>query len=179
MSKLVQHISRATLGLAVVLSFASVTLAAGPVKGGVYKGTTLHNGLLIIVKVSKSGKSVTVRLPDPPSYCGVGIGLRHQTTKAATISKRGSFQATIADEFSTEPTAPVTQFVSGKFSGRTVRGTVHTAAGTCSGSSSFSAKAPASRVTPKGNRLHSRRLHRGAGQHNDNCVKHCPKLKTK
>jgi hypothetical protein len=53
----------------------------------------------IKLKVAKCGKSVTVSVERPPLYCeGGGVGGR-QITKSATISRGGSFSATIIYEF--------------------------------------------------------------------------------
>jgi hypothetical protein len=130
--------------VATLLAGTAVALTAKPVKGATYTGTTVHGRAAISLRVSKSGKTVTVNAPFAPLYCeGGGAGTR-QITKAATISKGGSFKGSISYEFA--PTHKITArlFVNGKFSGRTVKGTARSEfplAKTCDGSTSFSATA--------------------------------------
>ena len=77
----------------------------------------------------------------PLLYCNTTEQLHSQSTKAASISGSGSFQATINERFKSGPgAAAIVQVVSGRFSGGSVSGTVHTEAGECGGSTSFSAK---------------------------------------
>jgi hypothetical protein len=130
--------------LVLLLATTTVALAAGPVKGGTYTGETVRGKRPITLKVSKSGKSVTVSLTFPPQYCEGGGGGTRQITKAATISNSGSFKASIAYEFA--PTHKITArlFLTGKFSGHAVNGTARSEfplAKQCNGSTRFSAKA--------------------------------------
>jgi hypothetical protein len=132
------------LALIAVISPAAVALAAGPLKGGTYTGVVVHSKEPISLKVSRNGKAVTVSLPIAPLYCeGGGAGTR-QITRAAAISKDGSFKGSIAYEF--EPTRKTVArlFFNGKFSGRTVKGTARSEfplVKRCDGSTTFSAKA--------------------------------------
>jgi hypothetical protein len=127
-----------------LLAITTVALAAGPVKGGTYTGETVHGKRPITLKVSKSGKAVTANVTFPPQYCEGGGGGTRQVTKAATISKSGSFKGSIAYEF--VPTHKITAhlFFTGKFSGHAVNGTARSEfplAKQCNGSTRFSAKA--------------------------------------
>jgi hypothetical protein len=132
------------LALVALIAPAAVALAAKTVKGGTYRGALVHTKEPISLKVSKGGKAVTVSLAIAPLYCeGGGVGTR-QETKAAAIAKDGSFKGSIAYEF--EPTHRITArlFFSGKFSGRTVKGTARSEfplVKRCDGSTTFSAKA--------------------------------------
>jgi hypothetical protein len=125
-----------------LLALTSVALA-GPVKGATYTGTTSHGNAAISLKVSKSGKSVTVNAPFAAIYCeGGGAGTR-QITRAATISPGGSFKGSITYEF--VPTHRITAHLrfAGKFSGHAVKGTARSEfplAKQCDGSTRFSAK---------------------------------------
>jgi hypothetical protein len=77
----------------------------------------------------------------PVLYCSTQERIHVQTTRAATISG-GSFKATVNQRFAAGPGPPsIVQVISGRFSGATVRGTIHTKAAECSGVASFSAKA--------------------------------------
>jgi hypothetical protein len=149
------------LTLALSLTISMVALAAGPLKGKTYSGRTPASGvgsegsfsfgvrLSVVLKVSANGKSVTASFPGIPEagthravmYCNVGVALVRQVTSPATISKKtGSFQATILDKLSEEPSVPLKQIVTGKFDGHTVKGTVRTATSAgCSGSTTYTA----------------------------------------
>ena len=137
---------RSALALALVVSIvpAAVALAASVVKGGTYTGAVVHGKEPISLKVANTGKAVTVNIAIAPLYCeGGGVGTR-QITRAAPISKSGSFKGSIAYEF--QPTHKTTArlFFSGRFSGRTVKGTARSEfplAKECDGSTTFSAKA--------------------------------------
>ena len=129
---------------AMVIAMSSVALAAGPVKGGTYKGVTAHGKEAISLKVSASGKTVTVHVPSPPAYCAGGGGTALEITKAAAISSSGSFKGSIAYEFVPFHKTVVKLFFNGKFSGRKVTGTARSEfpfSKQCNGSTSFSAKA--------------------------------------
>ncbi len=53
--------------LIVLLAIATVAFAARPVKGGTYTGTFAHGKETITLRVSASGKSVTVNAPFAPA----------------------------------------------------------------------------------------------------------------
>ena len=137
---------RSVLALAIVASLApaAVALAANAVKGATYAGAVVHTKEPISLKVAKNGKTVTVSIAIAPLYCeGGGVGTR-QITKAAPISKSGSFKGSIAYEF--QPTHKTTArlFFNGRFSGRTVKGTARSefpVVPLCDGSTTFSASA--------------------------------------
>jgi len=128
----------------IVIATSAVALAAGPVKGGTYKGVTVHARAAISLKVSGSGRAVTVSVPAPPAYCQGGNGPTRQITKPATISSSGSFKGSISYEFALLGKTVINLFYSGRFSGRSVTGTARTEyllAKQCNGTTSFSAKA--------------------------------------
>ncbi len=104
----------------------------------------LHTSGNIVLRVARNGRSVTVRFSSSAAilYCRTPQLLHSQSTKPASISRSGKFQAAIAEKFSAGPGSPaIVQVVSGQFSGRTVRLTVSTHAAECSGVTSFSARA--------------------------------------
>jgi hypothetical protein len=128
----------------IVIGTTTVALAAGPVKGASYKGATAHGKDAISLKVSRSGKTVTVSVPTPPGYSQGCGGPTRQISKAAAISSSGSFKGSIAYEFQLVRKIVVKLFISGRFSGRTVKGTARSEyafSKACGGSTSFSAKA--------------------------------------
>jgi hypothetical protein len=144
--------------LALTLAVSTAALAAGPLKGKTYQGSVpttgvssrghhrlaLHAGGNITFKVAGNGRSVTARFSSsyPVLYCNTTKALQVQSTKPAQISGSGTFRATITERFMAGPGPPaIVQVVSGKFSGRTVSGTISTQAAECSGSATFSAKA--------------------------------------
>jgi len=152
--------TRRTLAATVALTLAvsAAALASGPLKGKTYVGSApatgissrghhrlaLHAGGNITLKVAGNGRSVTVRFSSssPVLYCNTTKALQVQSTKPAQISGSGTFRASINERFAAGPGPPaIVQVVSGKFSGRTVRGTISTQAAECSGSASFSASA--------------------------------------
>jgi hypothetical protein len=140
-----------SLAAIALLLGAAVALAAGPKKGATYTGATARGKEPIALKVSPSGKAVTVSVQFAPLYCeGGGAGTR-QITKPATIAKDGSFKGSITYEFT--PTHQKTNklYFSGKFSGKSVKGSARSEFGLvsaearsklkqCDGSTSFSAK---------------------------------------
>jgi hypothetical protein len=147
-----------TFAIVLVLALASSAAAlAGPLKGKTYEGGVPSSGTNvgghhqrirasgnIVLRVARSGGSVTVRFSSsyPFLFCNSEQNLHSQSGKAASISRSGTFKATIAEKFGTGPGPPaIVQVVSGKFSGRTVRGTIHTEQPECGGFSSFSATA--------------------------------------
>jgi hypothetical protein len=144
--------------LALMLAVSTAALAAGPLKGKTYEGgvpstgtrtehrrvVNLHAGGNIILRVSSSGRTVTVRFTSnsPVLYCNTNKTLAVQSTKPARIYGSGSFRASISERFSAGPGAPaIVQVVSGRFSGHTVKGLIHTNAGECGGVATFSARA--------------------------------------
>jgi hypothetical protein len=124
-----------------VLASAAVALAASPVKGASYTGATLRGQRPITLKVSRNGKTVTANLVSPPLYCQGGGPPETQITKPASIQANGSFSGSIIYQYQ-HKTSFKARF-SGKFSGRKVTGTVRSeyTSSSCSGSTSFSAKA--------------------------------------
>jgi hypothetical protein len=144
--------------LALTLAISAAALASGPLKGKTYEGgvpstgtrserhrlVNLHAGGNIILRVAGNGKSVTVRFSSssPVLYCNTTKTLKVQSTKAARIYGSGTFKASISERFVAGPgLPPIVQVVSGRFSGHTVKGTIHTEAAECSGVTSFSATA--------------------------------------
>ncbi len=149
------RIACATFGL--VLLCTATALASGPLKGKTYEGGAPSSGVSeghhlhtyatgnIVLRVSGSGTSVSVRFSSssPVLYCRTEQPVHSQSSRTASISGGGTFKATVAERFKSGPgAAGVTEVVSGKFSGGTVRGTIRTEAGEyCSGVASFSARA--------------------------------------
>lgn len=155
----VKNIVYRALALAALATLAIGAVAlAGPLSGKTYRGHTgssgtsregFHESLsasTISLAVGSNGKAVYVRFSSssPILYCETEEHLHTQSTKWAPISHSGTFRATIAERLGsgTSGAAPITQVVSGKFSGHTVKGTVQTQAAECSGTTSFSATAP-------------------------------------
>jgi len=149
-----------TVALALALSLAgsAVAIAAGPLKGKTYEGSTpttgtseeghhkvhLYAGGNITLHVSGSGRTVTVKFssPYPVIYCNSSQKLQVQNTKPAKISSSGSFKAAVSERYKAGPGSPgIVENVSGRFKGRSVSGTITTSAGGCGGVSYFSAKA--------------------------------------
>jgi hypothetical protein len=156
MTNRAHHTFAITLALALVSSAGA--LAAGPLKGKTYEGGAPSSGIdkeghrlrtratgNIILRVSGSGRSVTVRFSSsaPVLYCTPQQGVQLQSGKAAPISRSGTFKVAVGERFKAGPGPPaIVQVVSGRFSGRRVTGTVHTStAPECSGVASFSATA--------------------------------------
>ncbi|HTY96036.1 MAG TPA: hypothetical protein VMB91_03280 [Solirubrobacteraceae bacterium] len=146
-----------TLALTFALTLALAAVAfAGPLKGKTYNGTTSTTGQegehhkvkvvghTISLKVASNGKKVSVKISfgHPLFYCSTQELTHVAETSPATISSNGSFKATIAERFSKSVgPAPITQVVTGRFSGSKVSGTIRTEAAECSGTTSFSAHA--------------------------------------
>jgi hypothetical protein len=142
-----------TFALTLVMAAAAL---AGPLNGKTYKGATGSTGTeaehhkvrvashSISLKVTSNGKKVSVHISfgRPLFYCSTQEQVHVAETTPAKISSNGSFKATIGERFtqSVGP-APITQVISGRFSGKTVTGTIRTEAAECSGSTSFSAHA--------------------------------------
>jgi len=140
----------ASLTIAVLLLGGAVALA-GVTKGATYAGTLAHGKEPIALKVSHDGKSVTASVQSAPLYCEGGGGGTRQLTKAAAIAKDGSFKAVITYEFTPTHQKVTKLYLSGKFSGKTVKGSARSEYGLasaearanlaqCNGSTSYSAK---------------------------------------
>jgi hypothetical protein len=146
------------IALALALAASAAALAAGPLKGKTYEGGAPSSGVdseghhhrthasgHIVIHVASSGKSVTVRFSgsSPVFYCNTEQRVHSQSTKPASVSSGGTFTARIAERFKPGPGASsITQVVTGRFSGRTLRGTIHTRTEPiCSGVANFSATA--------------------------------------
>jgi hypothetical protein len=141
MSKLRRALLLASIALAAT---PAVALAAAAIKGATYTGNTVRGKAAITLKVSKSGKSVTVNAPVAPLYCQGGGGPERQITRAAGISKGGSFSGSIGYEFVLTHKLTARLFFKGKFSGHAVKGTARSEfvlAKSCDGSTTFTAKA--------------------------------------
>jgi hypothetical protein len=139
------------LALLALLATAAVALAAGPKKGATYTGATVQNKEPITLKVSSSGRTVRASVVSAPLYCEGGGGGERQITKPATISKSGRFSATIAYEFIPTHKVVTKLYISGRFSGKTVKGSARSEFGLlnaaalrnlkqCDGSTSFTAR---------------------------------------
>jgi hypothetical protein len=144
--------------LALTLAISAAALASGPLKGKTYEGSApssgianyhhlrmqLRSGANIVLRVARNGRSVTVSFSSsaPLMYCNTRESLRVQTTRPAPISSSGAFKATISQRFLAGPGPPaIVQTITGRFSGHTVKGTIHTEAGECGGVATFSARA--------------------------------------
>ena len=143
--------------LAIVMASSASALAAGPLHGKTYEGGAPSSGVdseghrqhthatgNVVLRVTRSGRSVTVGFSSssPILYCITQQRAHVQSTKPAPISRSGTFKATVDERFAAGPGAPsMVQVVTGQFSGGTVRGAIHTQAGECSGSASYSATA--------------------------------------
>jgi len=141
MSKLRRALLPASIALAAT---PAVALAAAAIKGATYTGSTVRDKAPITLKVSKSGKSVTVNAPVAPLYCEGGGGPERQITRAAGISQGGSFSGSIGYEFVLTHKLTARLFFKGKFSGHAVKGTARSEfvlAKSCDGSTTFTAKA--------------------------------------
>jgi hypothetical protein len=153
------HRPRRVLALAFALALLISTgaLAAGVLKGKTYQGKTASSGRdseghtqrfkvagAISLHVAGSGRTVSVSFPStvPLLYCFTKEQVQVQSTKPAKLSGSGSFHATVDQRFVAGPGEPaIVQVISGRFSGGTVTGTIHTEAAECSGSTTFSASA--------------------------------------
>ena len=145
-------VRRATMvALVALLVCATAALAAGAKKGATYSGQTVQAKEPITLKVSRSGKSVSVSVQFAPLYCEGGGGGERQLSQPATIAKDGSFKSTIVYEFTPTHAKTSKLYVSGKFSGKQVKGSARSEFGLispaarkelakCDGSTSFSAK---------------------------------------
>lgn len=141
--------------LALTAAASASALAAGAIKGRTYEGGAPSTGVSgghrvrthasgnIILRVAGNGRSVTVRFSGAPVlYCTTQQQLHVQTTRPATISRSGTFTASVGQRFAAGPGPPaIVQVVSGRFSGGSVRGSISTHAAECGGVASFSASA--------------------------------------
>ena len=151
--------TRRTLAATFVLTLVVATSAfAGPLGGKTYVGQTASTGTNsagrhlrlhpsaspVSLSVAHNGKTVTIHLSSHYAlfYCVTTEALYGQSTKPAKISSNGSFRATVGERFTAGAgPPPVTEIVSGKFSGRRVSGTILTEAPPCGGTTTFSASA--------------------------------------
>jgi hypothetical protein len=141
--------------LALTAAASASALAAGALKGKTYEGAAPSVGVSqghhvathasgnIVLRVAANGRSVSVHFSGAPVlYCTTQQQLHVQTTKPATISRSGSFRASVGQRFAAGPGPPaIVQMVSGRFSGSSVRGSISTHAAECGGTTSFSATA--------------------------------------
>jgi hypothetical protein len=139
------------------LAVATGALASSALRGKTYEGGApswgsseghrqrTHAGGHLILRVAANGRSVTVRFSSntPLFYCNIQESLHSQSSTPASISSSGKFRATVVQRFqSSSGGAPLTQIVSGQFSGHSVKGTIRTVTEPlCSGVASFSAAA--------------------------------------
>ncbi len=145
------------IALLLALACSATALAATSLKGKTYQGGVpswgtseghrirTHTSGNIMLAVAGNGRSVTVRFSSssPVLYCVSSERLHVQSTKPASVASNGTFRATIAQRYKagSGPSA-ITQVITGRFSGHTVKGTIRTEAGEyCSGSASFTATA--------------------------------------
>ncbi len=133
----------AALTLSVTLATAAIALAAAPKKGATYAGTMARSGDPLTLKVSRSGKTVTVDELFAPAYChgGAAVAGEQPITKPAPISGSGVFSAVISYE-SVRHRIASKLYVKGVFDGRNVKGTARSEfllAPRCDGSTTFSA----------------------------------------
>ena len=151
------HRTIAIITAPLTLLLATAAFAAGPLAGKTYSTTTpsygyneqhirthLHAGPLTL-KVSGNGKTVTVHFSSDRAvlYCLATETLHLQTTSPAAISSSGSFTARVDEGFHAGDKKPaIVQVIAGKFSGRTVYGTIRTEAEPCGGTATFTATAP-------------------------------------
>ena len=151
--------ARHTSAIALVLALAGSAgaLASGPLNGKTYEGGAPSSGVSeghrkpthasgnVILRVAGSGRSVTVRFSSssPILYCVSQLKVRVQSSHPASISSSGAFKAAVGERSAAGPGPPgILQVITGKFFGRTVRGTIRTQAGEfCGGVATFSATA--------------------------------------
>jgi len=140
---MIKHSMRASLLATLVLaSTAAVALAAHPIRGGVYTGTSARGGrVAIFISVSANGRTLTVNADSPPRYCKRVVALTQQATGAVRISGNGSFSGRIAYRFFHRTLFTV--FFRGRFVKKNlVQGTLRSQfpSRACSGTTSFRAK---------------------------------------
>jgi len=149
----IRQVAAATVAVVLALAPSASALPARALKGRTYAGKTAtsyfdhegeHSGGVVralSLKVSSSGRTVTVAFAggEPLFYCPAGAALVGQSTKPAVIAHTGAFKATVDEQLSPEPATALVEIVTGRFAGHTVKGTIKTEAGSCSGSVGFSA----------------------------------------
>ncbi len=153
--------TRCTLTIVLTLALVGASSAFGGAVGGKryvggipetgtkfegHRGTgkTHAYGGLLSLRVSRNAKTVTVGFTSnwPVIYCYNTKLLRVQHTRAARISRSGTFSAAVEERFSPGPgLPPIVQVISGRFKGRVVTGKIETRAPPCSGATSFYATA--------------------------------------
>jgi hypothetical protein len=150
--------SRRTFVITLALALSATASAiARPLNGRAYEGSTpssgvnveghrvpTHAGGNIVLRVSSSGRYVTVRFSSsiPLLYCRSQQRLRVQSTRPARISSNGSFKATVAERFLAGSGPPaIVQVITGHFSGGSVHGAIRTQQPECGGIAGYSATA--------------------------------------
>jgi hypothetical protein len=132
-----------TVGVAVALVTAAVTLAAQPTKGSVYAGTTQRDHDVVTLTISANGKKLTASAPIAPLYCQGAGPPSTESSKPAAISKSGSFSATIV--YMAEGKVFAKLLVSGRFTSKTLakataRSNYLSLPSMCNGTTKFTAK---------------------------------------
>jgi hypothetical protein len=128
--------------LTCVAGASAAGIKPGAVKGAKYTGAVRNSPLTITV--SADGKSAKASIPFAPAYCQGGGGGEVQHTKSAPISKSGAFTAKITYTVMGSTRVFATVTVKGTFLKKSFDGTAKssfTPATSCSGQSSFLAKA--------------------------------------
>jgi hypothetical protein len=145
----------AAVALALTAAVSASAFASGALSGRTYEGAAPSMGVSqghdvrthatgnVVLRVARNGRSVSVRFSGAPVlYCTTQQQLHVQTTKPATISRSGTFKASVGERFAAGPGPPaIVQVVSGQFSGGSVRGSIDTHAAECGGVTSYSATA--------------------------------------
>jgi hypothetical protein len=121
---------------ALALTGVALATVAKPVKGAQYEGRTQREGTsvregktvrqkaIVLLRVAKNGKSVTVLLSTLPTDCASsGQGPIPKTTPAR-ISSRGAFSGTISYKGLFDPEVDARAHFSGRFNGGRATGTV-------------------------------------------------------
>ncbi len=140
-----RHATIFALALICLLAVAGTALAASALKGATYSGrlkpghgVPLSDGVPIALKVSPSGKKVTVQIESFPLFCEGGGPPQVVHFKAAAI-EGGKFTATGTEKFQGALTATAT--VTGKFlAGHKAKGSFEdkfTKAPACNGKTTY------------------------------------------
>src|SRR6267378_2104836 len=104
----------AAIALALALTGSAGALAAGPLSGRTYEGGAPSTGVSeghrkpthatgnIILRVSRSGRSVSVRFASssPVLYCVTQQRVHVQSSHVASIASNGTFKAAVGERFS-------------------------------------------------------------------------------
>jgi hypothetical protein len=129
-----------------------------PVKGAHYEGVTAAEGPTIVqgkavrkkanvlLKVAKSGKSVTVLVPSLPTSCAAPNQGAIEKTSPVHISSKGAFKGTMTYVGVFDPSVTAKASFSGHFNGRRASGSIRSEflkATGCNNSTTFTATAPA------------------------------------